>query len=116
LDASGAARTAVSQPEAAAPNPGAARRRLLGRADYAAALRDQLPSLETLSNRHPITAADIAAIHAFLGETDQVSTWLEKVYLDRESKLPWIRLDPRFDSLRADARFLDLLRRMKLGP
>jgi hypothetical protein len=35
---------------------------------------------------------------------------------ERNSRLPWVALDPRFDSLRVDARFEDLLRRMNLHP
>ncbi|MBP1776982.1 MAG: hypothetical protein H6Q86_2992, partial [candidate division NC10 bacterium] len=48
--------------------------------------------------------------------TDLAFEWLEKAYQDRESRLPWIKLDPRFDALRADARFEGLLRRMNLHP
>jgi serine/threonine-protein kinase len=87
----------------------------LGHKGYMAALRKQLPRLEALHDRHKFWATDIAAIHTMLGETDLAFEWLERAYQDRESKLPWIKLDPRFDALRADPSFQGLLRRMNLA-
>jgi tetratricopeptide (TPR) repeat protein len=88
----------------------------LARESYMAALREELPKLQVLRDRRTISAGDIAAIHTLLGETDLAFEWLEKAYRDRDSRLPWVKLDPRFDALRADARFEGLLRRMDLRP
>jgi serine/threonine-protein kinase len=88
----------------------------LGRQAYMAALREELPRLRGLRDRRSIATADIAAIHVFLGERDLAFRWLERAYRDRDSRLPWLRLDPRFDALRKDTRFKDLLRRMNLTP
>ena len=64
-----------------------------------------------------MATADVAAIHTLLGETARACEALEKAYRDRESRLPFVlKLDPRFDSLRADERFERLLRRMNLDP
>jgi hypothetical protein len=57
---------------------------------------------------------DIGAVYAFLGEKDQAFEWLEKAYQERTSRPPWIKVDPRFDPLRSDPRFQDLLSRMNL--
>jgi len=40
--------------------------------------------------------------------------WLEKAYQERDHSLVTIKVDPAYDSLRGDARFAGLLRRMKL--
>jgi hypothetical protein len=77
---------------------------------------EERPKLQGLRDRRMLSAVDVAAIHTSGGETDLACEWLEKAYHDRDSRLPWIKLDPRFDALRADARFEGLLRRMHLHP
>jgi len=86
------------------------------RDSYLAALREDLPKLQALRDRRFVSAGDVAAVHALLGETDLAFDWLEKAYRDRDSRLPWVKLDPRFDALHADTRFEGLLRRMNLHP
>jgi hypothetical protein len=56
-----------------------------------------------------------APIYAALGEHEQALEWLEKAYEDHSSPLAWLKVDPWFDSLRAEPRFADLLRRVGLG-
>jgi tetratricopeptide (TPR) repeat protein len=83
---------------------------------YAAALRAELPQLQQLRDRRMLSTSDVAAIQVRLGEFDLACASLEKAYEDRDSRLPWITLDPRFDPLRGDARFEGLLRRMNVHP
>lgn len=59
-------------------------------------------------------AYEIAEIHAALGERDQALEWLEKVYERRDMSLVNLRVTPKFDVLRSDPRFQDLLRRVGL--
>jgi len=56
----------------------------------------------------------IAAIYAALGDKDKAFAELEKAYQERDWFLPRLKVDPIFDSLRADPRFKDLLKRMNL--
>jgi tetratricopeptide (TPR) repeat protein len=53
-----------------------------------------------------------------LGEKDEAFAHLEKAYQDRSGRLVWLNVDPTLESLRSDARFEDLLRRIGLtrGP
>jgi serine/threonine-protein kinase len=54
----------------------------------------------------------IAAVYAGLGEKDRAFEWLEKDFEIRSGKLGEIRWTFAFSSLKSDARFKDLLRRI----
>ncbi|HJQ24180.1 MAG TPA: winged helix-turn-helix domain-containing protein [Blastocatellia bacterium] len=54
----------------------------------------------------------VATVYAALGDQEQAFAWLEKAYNERSIYLAWLKTDPRLDSLRADPRFADLLRRV----
>ncbi len=49
-----------------------------------------------------------------MGDTREALTWLERAYEERSSWLVWIKVEPRFDRLRSEPRFVSLLRRMRL--
>ena len=52
-----------------------------------------------------------------LGDKDQAFAWLEKVYEERNGRLLGeVRVNPMFDSLHSDPRFIGLLRRVNLAP
>jgi tetratricopeptide (TPR) repeat protein len=51
---------------------------------------------------------EVAGVYAELGDKDRAFEWLDQAYRNR-SCLYWLRQDPRFDSLRSDPRFLELL-------
>jgi TolB-like protein/Flp pilus assembly protein TadD len=56
----------------------------------------------------------IAPVYAGLGDKDKAFEWLEKDFQARDGKLPEIRWQLQFESLRDDPRFKDLLKRMNL--
>jgi TolB-like protein/Flp pilus assembly protein TadD len=56
----------------------------------------------------------IVYIFIALGEKDQAFAWMEKGYQSRASNLPWMIMEPKFDSVRSDPRFDELVRRMGL--
>jgi tetratricopeptide (TPR) repeat protein len=59
-------------------------------------------------------AYSIAMIHAGLGDRQEALSWLERSFELHETSTPYMKLDPRFDSLRSDPRFKALLAGMKL--
>jgi eukaryotic-like serine/threonine-protein kinase len=58
--------------------------------------------------------ANIALVYAGLGQNEEAMRWLEKAYQARSAWLIFLALkvNPRWDALRSDARFQDLLRRI----
>ena len=55
-----------------------------------------------------------AVIYAGLADTNRTLAWLEKGYQERSTWMVWLKVDPRFDSMRSDPRFQSLLRRLGL--
>ena len=54
----------------------------------------------------------MALVYAGMGEKDKSFEWLKKAFDERSHWLVWLRLDPRWDVLRSDPRFGELLARM----
>jgi eukaryotic-like serine/threonine-protein kinase len=65
------------------------------------------------SKRKYIPPYQIAVIYAGLDEKDQAFEWLNRAYEEKTGFLIFVNSDPRFKPLRSDARFGDLLRRMR---
>ena len=71
--------------------------------------------LEQLITKHEKSSPYfIARVYAWRSEKDQAFEWLERAYAQRDSGLTWVEIDPRSRSLRGDARFSALLRKMDL--
>jgi TolB-like protein/Tfp pilus assembly protein PilF len=73
-----------------------------------------LKELTRRSERSYVDAYDLALVYAGLGKKDEALTSLEKGYAGRCSKLGYLGVEPIFDSLRSEPRFVALLR--KVGP
>jgi hypothetical protein len=65
-----------------------------------------------VSSHRYVAARAVAEVHIGLGDLDQAFAWLDKAFEQRNGWLIHIRENPRYDRLRADARYLDLVRRM----
>src|SRR5213080_3407637 len=55
-----------------------------------------------------------ARLYARLGDRDRAFDWLEKSYAEHLPTLVDLKVDPMFDDLRSDPRYIDLLRRVGL--
>jgi tetratricopeptide (TPR) repeat protein len=75
-----------------------------------------LAELEQLSSRRFVTSYGVALIHAGLRQNDEAFASLNKAFDERSNWLVWLRLDPRWNALRPDPRFSELLSRMRFPP
>jgi len=82
-----------------------------GRTEDAKAVLAQLQA--TASDRY-ISPYLIATVQASLGRRAGAFASLERAVKERSELVPYLRIDPRVDSLRSDRRFPRLLRRLRL--
>ena len=83
----------------------------VGQKNEAVAILDQL--FKKIADGEYVMAPQIAIIYAELQEKEEAIRWLEKGYQERAPWMVYLNTDPRYDGLRSDPRFCDLLRRMK---
>jgi tetratricopeptide (TPR) repeat protein len=81
-----------------------------GRADEALEI---LAELKRLASRKFVTPYGVALVYAGLGENDAAFVWLNKAFEERSHWLVWLRLDPRWNGLRSDPRFAELVSRIR---
>ena len=74
----------------------------------------RLKKMNEAASARPGSPYRFAAQHAELGESDAAFEWLERAFIERDSELVSLRVDPAFDGVRAHVRFQDLVRRMGL--
>lgn len=90
----------------------------LGQAYAAAGRKDEaratLNMLIDRAHHQYVPSYWISLVYTALGERDEAFRWLDQAVEERSSWLAWIKVEPRFDGLRADRRFGSLLARMRL--
>ena len=84
----------------------------MGRITEALAIVEELKALST--NRY-VSPYGIASIYACMGEVETALDWLEKAFSEHDQTLVWVKVHPRLDSVRGEARFESLLRKMNLS-
>jgi serine/threonine-protein kinase len=77
--------------------------------------RSLLSGAESRLAREPGSPAEIASVHAALGDREAAFKWLERAFEEQDPLLGYMAVDPRFDALRGDSRFAALLTRMGLA-
>jgi DNA-binding winged helix-turn-helix (wHTH) protein/tetratricopeptide (TPR) repeat protein len=94
----------------------AARGFVAGIAGQRAQALEALSELQQLSGRRFVTSYGVALVHAGLGQNDAAFASLNKAFDERSNWLVWLRLDPRWNGLRPDPRFDQLVARMRFPP
>jgi TolB-like protein/DNA-binding winged helix-turn-helix (wHTH) protein/Flp pilus assembly protein TadD len=70
--------------------------------------------LEAASEQRYISGVHIAQIYCALRQTDTAMKWLDRAYKRRDAGINMLGSDPLFDGCRADPRFQELLKQIKL--
>ena len=79
--------------------------------DRAEALR-LLETLQARAREKYVPSYWIAFMHVGLGDKDRAIEWMDKARDERSAWLAWANVEPRFDPLRDDPRFREILRKV----
>ena len=63
-----------------------------------------------------VDAYYLAEVYAALGDREKALRTLEDAYEERSSNIVWLKWEPKFDGLRSDSRYVDLIKRIGLSP
>jgi len=70
--------------------------------------------LQTMAAREYVPSSAMAIVQAGMGNKAEALDWLERAYEEHDFSLVFLQVAPWFESLRGDARFEQLTRRMQL--
>jgi DNA-binding winged helix-turn-helix (wHTH) protein/TolB-like protein/Flp pilus assembly protein TadD len=84
---------------------------LSGRREEARAV---LEELKRRAAERYVPPYNVALVYNGLGERAETLAWLEKGYEQRDVRMTFLKVDPKWDNLRSDARFISLIKRMRL--
>ncbi len=71
--------------------------------------------LLAISKDRYVPPYNIALVYQGLGNTPETVRWLEKAYEEKDVRMIWLGVDPKWDTLRSDPRFISILKRMGLS-
>jgi tetratricopeptide (TPR) repeat protein len=71
-----------------------------------------IEQLHQRAKQEYVSPVEFAFAYIDLGNKDEAIKWLEKAYEQRNWWMPFLRFVPKFESLRGDPRFVDLLDRI----
>ena len=102
-------RKAASLEEPPRREPGAMELILLGELERA---RRLVARYEQIARDHRLRPVEMVRVYAGLGDHDNAFRWLDRAYQDHDAEILWIKVDPRYENLRADQRFVPMLKRI----
>ncbi len=72
-----------------------------------------LQELLKLSATKYVPPYNIALIYTALDMREEALGWLEKGYATRDPKMTFLKVEPKWDSLRSEPRFIEIMQRLK---
>ncbi len=76
--------------------------------------RSVLEELLKLSNERYVPPYSIALVYDGLGEKEKALNYLEKGFAEKDVRMVFLKVEPTWNNLRSEPRFLDLIKRMRL--
>jgi Flp pilus assembly protein TadD len=73
-----------------------------------------LAELNSIAAENYVPAYSFAMIYNGLGEKEEALNYLEKSFGEREVQISFIKVDTRWDELRSEPRFAEIIKRMNL--
>jgi hypothetical protein len=70
--------------------------------------------LQAMAAREYVPSSALAIVQAGMGNKSEALDWLDRAYEEHDFSLVFLQVAPWFESLRGDARFEQLTRRMQL--
>jgi tetratricopeptide (TPR) repeat protein len=67
-----------------------------------------------LARTYQVSPGLIAMMYIGLNEREQALIWLEKAHQQHSPMMAWLKVDPRFDTIRSELRFQELMRNVGL--
>ncbi len=77
--------------------------------------REVFEQITILAREGYVSPYSLARVHIGLGQIDEAFAELEATHKERHGILTYLKVEPIFDGIRDDARFIDLLRRLGIG-
>ncbi|NOT47622.1 MAG: tetratricopeptide repeat protein [Acidobacteria bacterium] len=74
--------------------------------------RQILDQLLAASRDRYVPPCHIAMLYTALGENEKALDQLEKAYLEKDVRIAFLKVEPRWNSLRTEPRFIDLMKRL----
>jgi len=85
----------------------------LGAAGKQAEVDAILAEMNAIAATRYVSPRSFALVHTWSSRFADALDWLEKAYEERAAWMPFLNVDPLWDSLRTDERFQELLRKMR---
>jgi hypothetical protein len=73
-----------------------------------------IQELKERTAREYIDPVLIAYIYIALGDKGEAFVWMDKARQERSGLICWLQVEPKFDPVRSDPRFAELVHRMGL--
>ena len=88
----------------------------LAKSGRRAEARAEVEGLVRSAKERYVSPYNIAMVYNGLGEREETLAWLERGYRQKEPRMVFLKAEPKWNNLRDDPRFQDLLRRVGFPP
>ena len=77
--------------------------------------RDVIDELKQLSESRYIPSYNFALVYAGLGDNAEALDSLEKAFAEKDVRMVFLKIEPKWNALRSEPRFIELMRRMNFS-